>query len=145
MTPTLTFTVYGVAVPKGSMKAFVPKGWTRPVITHDNVKTKPWGQDISRTALETRGDRPVITDDALVLELQFFLPRPTSLSKRITRHAKRPDLDKLTRTVKDALKGIVYRDDSQVDELRCVKRYAGGPFDLEGVLGAPRLEVTVHR
>ncbi len=40
----IEFTVYGVPIPQGSTKAFVPKGWTRPVVTHDSARTKPWRQ-----------------------------------------------------------------------------------------------------
>ncbi len=36
------FTVYGRPVPQGSTRSFIPKGWTRAVITTDNKKLKPW-------------------------------------------------------------------------------------------------------
>ena len=42
---TLTFDVLGTPVPQGSTRAFVRAG--RAVTTSDNVKTKPWRQDIA--------------------------------------------------------------------------------------------------
>jgi len=34
----LTFQVYGEAQPQGSAKAFIPKGWKRPILTSDNAQ-----------------------------------------------------------------------------------------------------------
>ncbi len=39
---TLVFTVYGVAQSMGSKRAFVPKGWNRPIITDTNRNLKQW-------------------------------------------------------------------------------------------------------
>jgi Holliday junction resolvase RusA-like endonuclease len=38
-------------------------------------------------------------------------------------HTKRPDLDNLAKAVKDALKGVIYADDSQIVEAHLFKRY----------------------
>lgn len=38
-------------------------------------------------------------------------------------HTKRPDIDNLAKAVKDALKGIIYADDSQIVEAHLYKRY----------------------
>lgn len=47
-------------------------------------------------------------------------------------HTKRPDLDNLAKAVKDALRGIIYADDSQIVEAHLYKRY-----------GEPLLQITV--
>src|SRR5580693_4611109 len=46
-----SFTVFGVAQPQGSTRAFIPRGWTRAVITTDNAKLKPWRQELTQTAM----------------------------------------------------------------------------------------------
>jgi len=59
--------------------------------------------------------------------LVFHLARPKSLPRKVKFHTKRPDLDNLTKAVKDGLKGVIYRDDSQVVYMRIAKRYCTVP------------------
>lgn len=118
------FVVYGVAQPKGSTRAFVPKGWRRPVVTSDNPRVKDWQQCIAAAAQAYT--REFIAEGAIVLTVEFALPRPKSLPKRVVQHVKKPDLDKLVRAVKDALTGVLWQDDSQVTSLTASKRYAAG-------------------
>jgi crossover junction endodeoxyribonuclease RusA len=62
---------------------------------------------------------------AVAIDLCFVLPRPKSTPKRQTPPAiKRPDLDKVTRAVLDAITGVVLLDDAQVVDLRASKRLA---------------------
>ncbi|MDR3348819.1 MAG: RusA family crossover junction endodeoxyribonuclease [Acidaminococcales bacterium] len=50
------------------------------------------------------------------------------------RPTTKPDLDNYAKGVKDALNGIVWRDDSQVTDEFCQKRYAAAPrVDVEVV------------
>ncbi len=57
--------------------------------------------------------------------IEFVMRRPAVTPKRSTPPAtKRPDLDKLTRAVLDALSGIVWRDDSLIVDLHPSKRLA---------------------
>src|SRR5439155_21075240 len=61
------------------------------------------------------------------IELHFGIPKPKSAPKR--RHVwpdKRPDLDKLTRAVLDALTYVVFAVDSQVVDIAALKDY-GAP------------------
>lgn len=124
----LKFTVYGEAQPQGSARAFVPKGWARPIITSDNPSLKGWRQLVADSANQALGALAPV-QRALLLEgvrlsIAFYLPRPKSLPKRATAHTKKPDLDKLVRSCCDSLSQIVFRDDSQVCELVAVKHYA---------------------
>jgi crossover junction endodeoxyribonuclease RusA len=125
----LRFTVYGEAIPQGSMRAFTPKGARYPVVTGDNPRTKGWrllvgeAANVALAALHP-AERALLLEGVRVT-LAFYLPRPQSLPKRRTAHTKAPDLDKLTRSCFDALTHIVWRDDSQVCELVAVKHYAG--------------------
>jgi Holliday junction resolvase RusA-like endonuclease len=122
----LVFTVYGDAQSKGSTRAFVPKGWTRPIITDSNRNLKQWQQLVAEgadRALAATPDAELLTG-AVRLTIAFYLPRPKSLPKKALAHVKKPDLDKLIRGVKDALTKVVWMDDSQVVELVATKQYA---------------------
>jgi crossover junction endodeoxyribonuclease RusA len=118
----VTFRVIGKAEPKGSIKAFIPKGWTRPVLTSTNAKVKGWQQLVAEQAQTVAGDGLFV--GPVALGVAFQLPRPQSLPKRVQHHTKKPDLDKLARALKDALKGVLYNDDAQVVVLYARKVYA---------------------
>lgn len=143
----LSFTVYGVPVPKGSAKAFVIRG--RAAVTHDNPKTAPWGHAIvaaARDALDQAPDSHIWAplEDPVALRAVFFMPRPKSASKRVLEPAKKPDLDKLLRCLKDGLtRAGVYHDDGQVTRTIAEKRFAGGLCDPWAGRGVPRLYVEV--
>ena len=116
------FTVTGVAKPKGSMKAFIPKGWNRPVLTSTNASVKTWEQTIRNVAQDFT---EAYTTGPVRVRLRFSLPRPKSLSRQASRsHTKRPDVDKLARAAREALTGILWKDDSQVHSLVASKQYA---------------------
>jgi Holliday junction resolvase RusA-like endonuclease len=122
----IEFVVRGVAIPKGSTKAFMRPGLRFPVVTADNTKTKPWQEQVRMMAQE---EAPrLLWLGAVRLEVGFFLPRPKSLPKKVLRHVRKPDLDKLLRAIKDALKGVIYRDDAQVVSVVTSKEYAETPF-----------------
>lgn len=122
----INFTVHGVPIPKGSTKAFVPKGWKRPIVTADNSKTKPWANLVKLMA-QNYAPESGPWQGAVHLTVHFFMPRPKSLPKKVQHHLKKPDLDKLLRTIKDALKGVVYCDDAQVTDVVMCKRYGEQP------------------
>ncbi len=142
--PAVVFTARGVPIPKGSTKAFVPKGWKRPIITSDNAKSKPWQEDVLNAAVEAMGTRPPF-EGPVALRLAFFLPRPASAPRRVIYPVKKPDLDKLVRCVKDAMtRAGVYRDDSQVIEISTSKAFAAGAFDPDRERGIPRVVVRAE-
>jgi len=127
---TLTFTVFGVAQPQGSTRAFIPKGWTRPIITADNPQNKGWrqlvaeGANIAINALPADARAPI--EAGVRLSASFYLPRPKSLKRGTpAAHLKAPDVDKLLRSVCDALKGVAFADDKQVVEIIGRKHYTG--------------------
>lgn len=146
----LTFTAWGNAAPKGSAKGFVVRskatGKARAVVTHDNPRTKDWQQTIAHAANLAIGRQPhtqapffIEAGEAVRATAVFYLARPKSLRKKTNvHHTKKPDLDKLTRTVNDALTGIVWNDDAQIVDLQVRKRYA--PPDT-----APHVVITVQR
>lgn len=128
MTEGVSFFVPGIPQPQGSVRAFMPKGCPRPVLTSDNPKLKAWRKLIAMHARNAWAN--VMTDEPVVVHLTFTFRRPKSASVR-KRPAMtvRPDLDKLARGVLDAMTGVVWRDDSQVTVLCCSKAYVDDDGD----------------
>ncbi len=123
---SLTFHVVGVPQPKGSARAFIPKGWKRAIVTSDNPKNKGWQQLVAEAAsiaIQNHGGFRLI-ETAAALTVTFYLPRPKVIGAKNPPHTKKPDLDKLIRSCKDALSKIVWRDDSLVTEVIAAKHYA---------------------
>jgi len=137
----VTFEVHGTAQPKGSAKAFVPFKWAaqavsaakttgkqippRAVITQDNTRSKGWEQLVAEQAQTVAADGAFF--GPVVLAVTFALPRPHTLPQKIRHHVKLPDLDKLLRSVLDALTGVLYLDDKQVVEVHARKYYVRPP------------------
>lgn len=129
----LKFTVFGIPQPQGSTRAFIPKGWKRPVITSDNAKLKPFRQEVAQTAMIAMrecGAQIAARGMPITLALAFYFEKPKSVKKSVNRKTTKPDLDKLLRATLDALTGIVYADDSQVDQCEMRKAF-GSPARLE--------------
>jgi Holliday junction resolvase RusA-like endonuclease len=140
----LTFTVYGIPIPKGSTKAFFRPGMKFPVVTHDNAKTRPWQESVVSAARDMLAGAPPL-EGPIALDVRFFLPRPKSAPRRVVDATKKPDLDKLLRCVKDGLtRAGVYRDDAQVVAVVMSKGFAAGISDPDGVTGVPRAVVEVR-
>lgn len=127
-----SLTVYGRPAPQGSKTAFVRAG--RAVLTDGRrpgarAAHAAWRDQVRNAAAEWLADhggqRPWGDADPLVVELTFALPRPGSARKRDVWAAKRPDLDKLARSVLDGLAdGGLLADDARVVLLTCAKVYA---------------------
>ncbi len=159
----LTFQVDGVPRPKGSTQSFgylardeqgVPrtrttaKGKVVPVIRTATKSASPgnaaWEAEVAKAAmLAMANSRPRfrrVEAGPVTLQVEFRLPLPQRLKRAPgTPHTGKPDLDKLARSVADALTGVAWADDMQVDELRATKAYANV------ARGAPGVDVTVWR
>lgn len=125
---SITITVYGIAVPKGRPRVAVRGSY--PVI-YTPTKTKDWENLIKMAA---QGKVKELITDPVFLIINFYLPRPKSLPKKVIHHVKRPDLDNLGKAVMDALNGVIWKDDSQV-----VYKYLHKCYDGE----RPRVEIAV--
>lgn len=117
MTTNNSIWIPGIPAPQGS-KRHVGRG----ILIESSKRVGPWRSVVAVTV----GERTThVIDGPVSLDLRFVMPRPKSTPKRSTPPAvKKPDLDKLTRAVLDALSGVAYRDDSQVVELHATKRLA---------------------
>jgi Holliday junction resolvase RusA-like endonuclease len=121
----LHFTVLGHPEPQGSVRAFMPKGWNRPVLTSDNKDLKAWRGVVAiaaQKACKADGRRfPVDAAAAVQIDLHFCFKAPKRGGG--TYKTTRPDIDKLIRGVLDALTGIVYADDAQVVRVIASKEF----------------------
>ena len=125
----IAFDVVGEPAPKGSMK--IRRGGRG--MTNDNSRTKSWQQYVEWEALKAmrESDLDPYRDQAMTVYIEFCITRPPSHYTRagLVKKASaewpqtKPDLDKLTRAVLDALEGVVYDNDSRVVCLAASKRY----------------------
>ena len=127
----IKFTVHGMPVPQGSMRAFMPKGAKYPVITSANSKLKQWRTKVHNEAIAAMyGNSAAGRNVPIRVEVIFFLTR--AKSNKSLDAVKFPDLDKLVRAILDAMTGVLFEDDAQVVEIHAFKTY-----------GNARVEVTV--
>lgn len=138
----IEFTVFGVAQPRGSKSPWVPKRADGSPVTKNgrivvatmdsNKRSRSWMNDVRAAAAEAyRGE---LLTGAVRLSVAFYLPRPKGHFRQGKHagklretapawHTQKPDCDKLSRGVQDALIGLLYRDDSQVVQLVVAKNW----------------------
>jgi Holliday junction resolvase RusA-like endonuclease len=137
----ITFTVEGEPQGKGRARSFVRKRngtaqlGAMPKIGHYTPKdTRAYEKLIRDTAwLAMRGHQ--MFEGAIRLELLavFSVPKSWSIRKREAAlngevfHTSRPDVDNILKAFKDAMNGVVYRDDSRVVEGMFAKLYGTAP------------------
>jgi crossover junction endodeoxyribonuclease RusA len=124
----------GVAVPQGSMK-HVGRG----IIRHSNANgialyraqvAASVAKDIEGLAVSLPLEGP------LVLDATFIVARPKSAPRKRVWPDRRPDLDKMLRSLGDALtEAGVWLDDAQVVQIVATKIYVGSVADSHGVPG----------
>ena len=135
---SVAFRVFGKPVSQGSMK-FIGAG--KPMI-HSNKNLKPWREAVGWAAKQTWQDE--IVTGGVVVHCVFKFKRPKChfgtggnsmklVPSAPTRYLQRPDEDKLSRAIKDALTGIIFKDDAQVDECHIYKKWAEAG-EQEGVV-----------
>lgn len=129
----IEFTVFGIAAPQGSLRGYNRGG--RVVLVSDNPKTRPWREMVAWEAGEALRASGAF-EGPVWLRLAFHLPRPKSCPKSRIRPSVKPDVDKLSRAVMDAITiAGLWRDDAQVVSLSAMKLYTEGE---------PRLVVQIR-
>ena len=126
----VSLTVYGHPVPKARARTVRTKNGK--TVSFTPKKTASWEDSIRAQALSSRPEQ--LLDGPLVMEATFYLLRPKSRPKRELYPDRKPDLDNLVKSVKDALEGVIYTNDSRIVDEVTRKRY-GDP---------PRVEVTIR-
>ena len=126
---SFSFFIPGEPVTEGSTRAFA--SGQRVVVTHDRGRElDQWRLKVAHAA-EAAAESAyweVGYDGPVEVWAEFRLPRPKSAPKSRKHAQMRPDLDKLTRAIGDALAPYkrpgVLRDDSRIVEWHAIKRYA---------------------
>jgi len=100
----LHFTVRGQPIPKA-----------RPVVANRRAftpsKTVAWEQQVAWAARELMRDQPPLTDD-LTVQLVFY-----------RKGKRRADIDNLSKSILDAMNGIIFNDDRQIVQLTAAVFY----------------------
>lgn len=123
MDEVLNVHVFGLPVGQGRPRAFkLPSGQIR---MYDPATSRDWKRTVLAQVLERKPPSPA--EGPLTMDLVFELRRPKSAPKRVQHPTTRPDLDNLLKAIKDALRGVVYRDDSQIVALTATKKYGQAP------------------
>lgn len=114
----------------------IPQGQGRPrfarmgkfVKTYDPKQSRDHKADIRYQVMYATH---TVMDGPLTMILEFFMPRPKSHynSKGLKTnapvwHISRPDIDNLIKICLDALKGVLWKDDTQVCNILAQKKYA---------------------
>lgn len=140
--PALTFSALGEPVGQGNIRHF---GKGRPSVHQNQERLLPWREHVqhcAEKALAGLDDFPLL--GPVQLSVYFTVRKPVAAPKRRrTYPVKRPDLSHLVRAVEDALQaGGVFKDDSQVIDLRAVKAY---PDEHTRALRVPGVLICVDR
>ena len=118
-----------------------PVAQGRPRFAKKNLKQRPFDPPESRhykmlVAHTAKQHKPAeLITGPVILYIDVCKPLLKSFSKRQTEAAVRrevlpigrPDVDNYAKGIKDALNGIMYKDDSQIVELNVRKYYAEVP------------------
>ena len=128
MTDTVTFVVQSKAAPQGS-KRHVGNG----VMIESSKRVKPFRQDVRFAAINAKPD-DWDTSGAFKIFVDFYFRRPMShMTGKGELRKSAPmyptgrnvgDIEKLLRSVHDALSEVLFDDDSQVIACFCHKFYA---------------------
>lgn len=140
--PVIEIVVPGEPVAKGRPRMRVGniRGAQR-AMAYTPAKTRRYEGLVELAAQEAMAGAPPL-EDALKASIVAFVPIPASWSRKRQgmaelgeiHPAKRPDLDNFVKAGIDGCNGIVFRDDSQIVDLRASKSYSR----------RPRLEIRVE-
>lgn len=139
----VSFRVEGTPQPRGSKVAQPIYRNGRPVMNagrvitatrDDNPMSRGWMEQVAAAAAQAMraAGRTEVYRGPVELHCRFFFPRPKGhFGKKGLRASApayptgRPDSTKLVRGTEDALKNVVWKDDSQVVRLIAEKHYGG--------------------
>ncbi|AKD30311.1 MULTISPECIES: RusA family crossover junction endodeoxyribonuclease [Bacillus] len=129
---SIQFIVYGEPIAQGRPRGSIQNGKVR---MYDPVKSKNFKQYVALVASQHR-PKQVITGP-VAMEVRVFRPMPKTVSgskrkkenaeKGLLRPVTKPDVDNYVKGVKDALNHLIYKDDSQVVDLKVSKFYSEEP------------------
>lgn len=105
-----------------------PKAAPRPRVTKNGTYNHKAYTDYKRAIALISKTKFEKKDTALAMHIEFFFKIPKSWKKSLKEnpphHTSKPDVDNLVKSIKDALNGVAYNDDSQVISVFARKQYA---------------------
>jgi crossover junction endodeoxyribonuclease RusA len=130
---TFSFDIPGKAAPKGSRRSGTRKDGSR--YSYESNPAVPvfmrLAKEHLRTAVAEQGHALVPKSQPLHLLVTFYVERPKGPKYG---YPPQGDVDKMVRSLADAMTGIVYEDDSQVVSVHALKTYA----DVSSTVGFVR-------
>ena len=138
MPKKIEFTVYGEPVAQGRPRATTINGRVK---MYDPKKSSEYKNYIRLVASQHAPKE--LLDGPLQLDVKIYKPTLKSFSKKkkemaeqgVLRPTTKPDVDNYVKAIKDALKNVIWKDDSQVVDLQVSKYYSE----------KPRIEVKIEQ
>lgn len=138
MSNAIEFTVYGEPVAQARPRATTINGRVK---MYDPKKSSEYKNYIRLVASQHAPKE--LLDGPLQLDVKIYKPTLKSFSKKrkalaeqgILRPTTKPDVDNYVKAIKDALKNVIWKDDSQVVDLQVSKYYSE----------KPRIEVKIEQ
>lgn len=126
----VSFTIPGNPVAQGRPRA-ARRG--NRIMMYDPKPSKDYKEYVAKIAKEYAPEEP--TEAALGVQMKIYREIPKSTTKKdrklinegLKRPVVRPDTDNYTKAILDALNGIIYKDDSQIVDLKASKYYSDDP------------------
>jgi crossover junction endodeoxyribonuclease RusA len=124
----IEFFVHGMPVPQGSKRVI-----NGNVVESGGARLREW-RNLCADECQAKMNGAEPLTGPVSVRAMFYLPRPkthygTGRNKELLKGSAplaptaRPDIDKLTRSLLDAITGIAFRDDAQVARLWAEKRW----------------------
>lgn len=119
---TIRFTVSGVPVPQPRHRIGQPKGMFARAYIDAAHPVHAFKDHVRLAARGAMRSRPA-WDAHVTVSMLFVMPRPKSARKcaEYAWHVVKPDADNLAKSALDAMKGIIYTDDSLIVDARFLK------------------------
>lgn len=128
----IEFTIYGEPVAQGRPRFSTAGGFVK---AYDPAKSGDYKKYVKLAAMEFAPK--TLMEGPIKLKLTVYRSMPGYLSKSPKKAAaaeageilpvSKPDVDNYLKGVKDALKGVIWKDDSQVVDAYAKKRYSAKP------------------
>ncbi|WP_100408293.1 RusA family crossover junction endodeoxyribonuclease [Bacillus solitudinis] len=137
MASNIRFTIDGEPVAQGRPRFGKGK-------VYDPEKSRNFKQYVKLVASQHKPEKPIEGQIQLMVEIYRSIPKSMPKYKRElikdmkVRPVTKPDVDNYIKAIKDALNGVIWRDDSQVVTLVVSKWYSENPrvevnvIELEG-------------
>lgn len=134
---SITFFVPGYPKPQGSKRGIIHRSTGKVVMVESCDQVKNWRSVVALHAAQHRPEK--LMNGVITIRLTFWLPRPRShYGTGKNAHLLKPnapqypighksgDVDKLIRSILDAITGVIIADDSHVVRVMAMKMYGDG-------------------